>query len=296
MGDPGLTESPVGRTASALFMILMVSSAGLADTPDTQPSSVVTQARVVRGVSVQPAMRPEQWVIDAIKALPVNVRNNEKPPQFVESVMEWLPISLDKPTTFDVRGMRVTTTVKRDAPLLTIGLLLESGNARAPSRLVLDAAPGSRRAMQVSSNLDGERGYLVVQVLAAAATQPAAASAPASQESPDGAWIKLCADETWYKDQPGKEEIFSGKLQAVPGADEPSTLQRAAYYRLGTRTVFTGAKKVDALDKLVGRNVQVRGKAYDDDLEGHAISEIWPASVRINTAGKPTSEPASAPR
>jgi len=161
------------RIAACLSVLLMFAGSALADPPASRPSGIIVQAKVVRGVSAKPATQPEQWVIDAVKALPVERRNNELPPEFVESVMDWQLIPLAKPTSFDVRGMKVTATVRRDGQSLDIRLVMEQGDARAVSQLAVDAAPGSRKAMQVSSNLDGERGYLVVQVLAAPATQPA---------------------------------------------------------------------------------------------------------------------------
>ena len=114
-----------------------------------------------------------------------------------------------------------------------------------------------------------------------AASGPSA-SAPASKPASapvGGEWTKLFADEKWYKDQAGKEEVFSGKLEAVPEGG-PGILMRTCYYKLGARNVHTLAKKVPALDKLVGKKVELRGKAVDVELEGKNLHEIWPAAVR----------------
>ncbi len=93
------------------------------------------------------------------------------------------------------------------------------------------------------------------------------------------AWQKLFADEAWYKGQAGAERIFTGKLEGVP-VGGPSTLQRNSLYKLGDRNIYTGAKKIPALDALVGKNVEIRGKAVDMNLEGQELKEIWPAEVR----------------
>jgi len=104
--------------------------------------------------------------------------------------------------------------------------------------------------------------------------------AAASAMADEPAWRPLFEKEEWYKNAEGKEQIFRGKLEAVPGADAPSTLQRSAHYKLAGRTLYTGARKVDALDKLVGKHVEMRGKAIDMELEGQRLREIWPAAVR----------------
>ncbi|MFB3894287.1 MAG: hypothetical protein ACE15C_19965 [Phycisphaerae bacterium] len=116
-----------------------------------------------------------------------------------------------------------------------------------------------------------------VQPASAPATGPASgpASAPAGRP-----WITLFANEQWYKQQAGKEEVFTGKLEAVPNAGGPSTRMRTSFYKLGDRTVYTGARKVKALDDLVGKKVEMRGKGVSMNLEGQALSEIWPAAVR----------------
>jgi len=96
------------------------------------------------------------------------------------------------------------------------------------------------------------------------------------------AWQKLFADEGWYKNQAGAEQVFSGTLEGIPVVEGmATTLQRDSYYKLGGRTLYTGAKKLPALDALVGRKVEIRGKPVDmDGLEGQNVREIWPAAVR----------------
>ena len=114
-----------------------------------------------------------------------------------------------------------------------------------------------------------------------AASAPASAPASRPASSPAGGeWTRLFADEKWYREQAGREEVFAGKLEAVPeGA--PSILMRTSYYKLGARNIYTGARKVQALDKLVGKKVEIRGKAADFELEGRNVAEIRPAAVRI---------------
>ncbi|MBI5725406.1 MAG: hypothetical protein HZA50_15725 [Planctomycetes bacterium] len=119
----------------------------------------------------------------------------------------------------------------------------------------------------------------------ARADQPAS-TAPSSQPAK---WIKLFADEDWYKNQAGKEQVFAGKLEAIKvNPDQATTLMRTSYYRMGGRNIYTGGKKVKELDGLVGKNVEIRGKTYDINLEGQAVSEIWPAEIRQAEAGAST--------
>jgi hypothetical protein len=100
------------------------------------------------------------------------------------------------------------------------------------------------------------------------------------RETPGAGWTQLYADEAWYKRRKGPEKQFSGTLQAVPQAGGASTLMRAAFYRLGRWRLYTAARKHPALDKLVGKPVQIRGKEVRMNLEGRNLQEIWPASIR----------------
>jgi hypothetical protein len=93
-------------------------------------------------------------------------------------------------------------------------------------------------------------------------------------------WRKLFADEKWYKDEKGEEQVFNGKLEKIPDAGGASALMRTSFYKLGERTVYTGGKRNRALDALLGRAVEIRGKAVEMELEGRKLREIWPATVR----------------
>jgi type 1 glutamine amidotransferase len=96
-------------------------------------------------------------------------------------------------------------------------------------------------------------------------------------------WKDVSRGEKWYQDQKAvKEQTFGGVLEAVANAEGPSTLQRTRYYKLGDRMVFTGAKKSPALDALVGRRVEVRGKAVEMELEGQKLNELWAGQVRLS--------------
>jgi len=99
-----------------------------------------------------------------------------------------------------------------------------------------------------------------------------------------GGWVKLFADEGWYKNQKGPERQFTGVLSAIKqDPNMATTLQRKSLYSLDSyvkRVVYTGAKNVDALDALVGKTVTIRGKVVNMELEGRALREIWPASVK----------------
>ena len=112
-----------------------------------------------------------------------------------------------------------------------------------------------------------------------------------------GAWTKLYADEAWYKRRKGEERSFMGTLQAVPGAGGPSTLMRTAHYKLGKWRLYTKAKKHPALDKFIGKGIEIRGKSVEMNLEGQHLQEIWPGSIRPAkiTVHPPPSRPRSHP-
>lgn len=110
--------------------------------------------------------------------------------------------------------------------------------------------------------------------------KPALVLAEQADAKKDAPWEKLFENEDWYKGAAGKEQVFRGKLEAIPDSGAATTLQRTSYYKLGDRTLYTGAKKVPALDKLVGKEVEIRGKPVDMNLEGRSLKEIWPAAVR----------------
>jgi hypothetical protein len=111
-------------------------------------------------------------------------------------------------------------------------------------------------------------------VLPAATNTPPAHPAVAAAE-----WQKLFAEEAWYKNQRGSETNFSGTLEAVQ-PPMASTLMRTSLYKLGGRSIYTGPRRVPALDALTGKQVVIRGKAVDMALEGQTVREIWPAAVR----------------
>ena len=94
-------------------------------------------------------------------------------------------------------------------------------------------------------------------------------------------WKDVARNEKWYKEQrDANERTFTGLLEPVPDAGGPSTLQRTRHYKLGDRMVFTAGRKHPALDALVGKRVDVRGKAVDMELEGRQLKELWPGQVR----------------
>jgi hypothetical protein len=127
-------------------------------------------------------------------------------------------------------------------------------------------------------------GAVEIEIKAAAGSSvPAGGAEPRDPGSrpdrPPAAWQKLFADEGWYKNQAGAEQVFTGALEGVP-AGGPGTFQRNSYYKLGGRTLYTGAKKLPELDALVGKKVEIRGKPVDMNLEGQNLKELWPAEVR----------------
>ena len=124
-------------------------------------------------------------------------------------------------------------------------------------------------------------GMMLAAAMAARADRIAQPKeAPAKPAVVPAEWVKVFADENWYKQQAGEEQVFKGKLAGIPEAGGASTLMRTSYYTLGERTLYTGGKRIQALDALVGRAVEIRGKAVDMELEGQKVREIWPATVR----------------
>lgn len=112
----------------------------------------------------------------------------------------------------------------------------------------------------------------------AAATQPAASN---------GQWTKLYIDEPWYLDHKQPEQVFTGTLQRHV-EPEVSILMRPHRYKVGERFLYPGKEHPD-LEKLIGQKVEIRGKAYDVELEGQSVRETWPAMVRtaIDAAASP---------
>ncbi len=103
--------------------------------------------------------------------------------------------------------------------------------------------------------------------------------AGAAAAAPVG-WQKLFADEDWYKNHKAPERLFTGVLNAIKqDPNVATTLQRTSLYSLDRRTIYTATKKVDALEKLVGKVVMIRGKMVEMELEGRVVREIWPAAV-----------------
>jgi type 1 glutamine amidotransferase len=88
------------------------------------------------------------------------------------------------------------------------------------------------------------------------------------------------AGEKAYRDSKEKEQSFTGTLEAIPQPAGVTTTVRAHYYKLGDRLVFTVGKKSKSLDALVGKSVEIRGKAIDTELKGQQLHELWPALVR----------------
>jgi len=129
----------------------------------------------------------------------------------------------------------------------------------------------------------------VAFLLAALCLLALAASAGAQEVAP-APWENLFAEEGWYRQQAGEEQVFRGNLEAV-APPQAGTLMRNALYKLGDRTIYTGAKKLPALDGLTGKTVEISGKAVDMELSGQAVREIWPAAIRPLFVAAPAAQP-----
>ncbi len=91
---------------------------------------------------------------------------------------------------------------------------------------------------------------------------------------------EVSSGEKWYRDSKEKEQAFTGTLESLPAPAEVGVTMRAHFYKLGDRLVFIGGKKNKSLDALIGKTVEIRGKAIDIELEGQQLHELWPALVR----------------
>ncbi|MDD4891241.1 MAG: hypothetical protein PHU85_15075 [Phycisphaerae bacterium] len=189
---------------------------------------------------------------------------------------------------------------KTDQKVLVVSGPVPASQAELPNRAPA-VGPGMARPHFVIARPIGAAGPRIILMVqqtdenVALAKKSIADSDKPGVVANDGQWTALFSGEQWYKTQTTAEQEFSGTLTAVPQAGGASTLQRSSYYRLGNRNIYTGAKKVDALDKLVGKKVTVRGKPYDINLEGQSVTEIWPGAVRVDDAKGDTPKPAPAP-
>lgn len=198
--------------------------------------------------------------------------NMSEPPRYQFSV-EFTDVEMikgDKPA----KMVLTYTTTDQSAKVVTVGtkLLIKASGGRITSFTeptdAAIAAAGGKPATTATAPATGPAG-----------TQPATSTAPAT--APAKGWTKLFEDAKWYKESQGKEEVFAGKLEAIPQADGATTLMRTSFYKLGDRTVRTRVQKVKILDGMVGKKVEIRGKAVDMALEGQSVKEIWPAAVRL---------------
>ena len=106
-------------------------------------------------------------------------------------------------------------------------------------------------------------------------------------------WRYVFAEEHEYQANKSPEEIFRGTLQLFKGPQSPKFMQ-SHRYDLGDRSVAPGCVHPE-LEKLVGQEVEIRGKRYDiDNLEGEAVREILPGAIRP-VAPSPGQKPAVKP-
>jgi hypothetical protein len=102
-----------------------------------------------------------------------------------------------------------------------------------------------------------------------------AADPPATKE--------LFAKEAWYKDQTGKEAMFTGVLQEAPRSKDAGGRTNTYRLEMGDkkyREVYTGGKDA-VLKPYLGYTVRFTGKAVDMEVEGTKHAEIWPAFIEL---------------
>jgi hypothetical protein len=123
----------------------------------------------------------------------------------------------------------------------------------------------------------GGQGTEVAKGTSVGSNEAFASPATSSEQS---GWQTIFANQDWYLHQPGAEVEFSGILEAVPVAGGSSGLQRPAFYKLGSRALYTGGERPAPLEALTGQAVVIRGKSVEFALEGTQVQEIWPAAIR----------------
>ncbi len=120
--------------------------------------------------------------------------------------------------------------------------------------------------------------------------EAAKAEAPAAE----GEWLTLLADQPAYKEKPGEEQLFTGRLDPLRPITELHNFAYALAPGDGTKERFTlGVGLLPALEKLkdselaAGRmaRVEVRGKIEKDVQlykgDGGKGVVLWPAAVRL---------------
>jgi hypothetical protein len=80
-----------------------------------------------------------------------------------------------------------------------------------------------------------------------------------------------------YKNTQSAERSFTGILQANPKQSGADTLMRYLPYNLDGRNLYLFLN----VDTYVGKKVAIKGKLTSYELEGHALTEIWPVSMCV---------------
>ncbi len=122
----------------------------------------------------------------------------------------------------------------------------------------------------------------------------AAVAAPAEKAEPP-AKKELFANEDWYKNQKGKEEMFEGTLEFKE--QKGVGFGRYNPYRLvmknDAREVYVGSQG-KLLQPYIGKRIRLIGKAVDMEVEGRNHREIWAARLEVLTEEKPKESPEAA--
>lgn len=129
-------------------------------------------------------------------------------------------------------------------------------------------------------------GMLLTMLLAVAVDEPAKADQPAGQSQ------ELFAKEAFYKNQPGKEQDFTGVLRMEKGGGgigigrfNPYRLEMTVDGKKDVREVYIGGKP-DLLRSYIDKRVKITGKAVELEVIGRVHREIWPARIEVLAEGK----------
>ena len=100
---------------------------------------------------------------------------------------------------------------------------------------------------------------------------------------PSQKWVELHPDADWNKFSSEEIQEFTGCLELEPNPETISFVMRFNPYKLATQ----GSKerldvygRAPELETFVGRQVVIRGKRVQSEVEGVLFDEIWPTAIR----------------
>ncbi|MDD4890822.1 MAG: protease inhibitor I42 family protein [Phycisphaerae bacterium] len=152
------TISPPASQPAGVMKVMLVRGKFATDGPPVEP------------INDQPAA---DWIMKAVKALPVEKRIGERVPDTVTAVTDWVAVPEGGPTQMKGAGLEIGLDVRAKGESLAVSIVLQTGDARAMLSDTLKNQPGSSHALKISSNMTGGgQGYLVMVVAGAGPAKP----------------------------------------------------------------------------------------------------------------------------